>query len=58
MKDHRYIIREQGRFGFIDREGQVVIEPQYLAAEDFHNGFALVELIDHWVPLGVYARRF
>lgn len=47
----RYIIRQRGRFGFIDQSGDIVIEPQYLAVEDFEAGFTRVQLLDHWVHL-------
>lgn len=29
-------------FGFIDRTGKIVIDPEYLAAESFHRGLARV----------------
>jgi hypothetical protein len=35
-------IFENGKFGFIDRRGSVVIEPKFDEVEDFSEGFALV----------------
>jgi hypothetical protein len=34
----------KGRFGYIDTKGQVVIEPQYVDAEDFCEGLAPVKI--------------
>jgi hypothetical protein len=53
-----------GKYGFIDATGQMVIEPQFLGAEGFWNGLAQVQLegqygyIDHsgqfvWGPAPV-----
>ena len=39
-----------GRWGFVDREGRWVIEPQYLAVGDFCNGVVPVQKgIEAWV---------
>jgi WG repeat protein len=35
---------EQGKYGFIDREGVVVLAPKYEWAREFVNGLALVRL--------------
>jgi hypothetical protein len=39
-----YLFRifKNGKFGFIDRSGKVVIEPQFDWVEDFSEGLALV----------------
>ena len=42
MEELRFKIRDKGRFGFMDEHGNVVIEPQYVEAEDFYNLFAKV----------------
>ncbi|MCB9035270.1 MAG: WG repeat-containing protein [Lewinellaceae bacterium] len=44
-------IRENGKYGFIDAEGRMAIEPQYLEAEDFYNGFSRVRFNDKWVHI-------
>lgn len=36
------LIVKDGRYGFIDHNGAVVIEPQYYWATDFYDGFAVV----------------
>ena len=33
-----YIIKENGKYGYIDSTGEIVIEPQYAEAEEFYNG--------------------
>ncbi|MCB0637406.1 MAG: WG repeat-containing protein, partial [Lewinella sp.] len=48
---HRYIIRHAGRYGYCNEDGEVIVAPQYLAAEDYQENMTLVELIDRWVPL-------
>ncbi len=35
-------VRENGMWGYIDRKGKVVIEPQFESAKNFSEGFALV----------------
>lgn len=37
------IVEVDGKFGFINRENDVVIEPKYYNVNDFHNGIALVQ---------------
>jgi hypothetical protein len=39
---------EEGRVGFIDREGRRVIEASFDAAEPFHEGMAAVKLGNKW----------
>ncbi|MEW5822627.1 MAG: WG repeat-containing protein [Cyanobacteriota bacterium] len=39
---HLYTIVVDGKFGFINRQGQVVIPPQYDSAQDFSEGLAEV----------------
>ena len=35
-------VLKNGRIGFINTEGKMVIEPQFTGATDFHNGIAAV----------------
>jgi hypothetical protein len=37
-----------GRIGFVDKEGEVVIRPQYDLADNFFEGLAKVELNGKW----------
>lgn len=39
----RFVIREGGRYGYMDAGGQVVIPARYEMAEAFHEGLALVQ---------------
>ena len=41
-EQHLYLIKQNGKYGFIDSSGTVKINPQYLFAHDFQNGLALV----------------
>ena len=46
-----FVIREggtNGKYGFIDKTGKVVIEPQYDYVEPFSEGMARVEAGDKW----------
>lgn len=45
------VAEKNGLFGFIDKTGQFVIEPEYAAANPFHQGIARVErLTDRQTP--------
>lgn len=37
-----YPIRLNGRFGYMDRAGKIVVSPQFQRAYDFHNGMAVI----------------
>ena len=37
-----YPIRENGLWGYMNRAGEVVIEPQFAEAEPFRGGYAVV----------------
>jgi len=41
-------IEENGRWGYIDRTGKVVIEPRFNSATEFSEGFAGVEVKGQW----------
>jgi len=56
MRKSLFKIREYGKYGFMDATGEVVIEPQYYAVEDFYNGFSRVQLNDRLVPLDEMGR--
>ncbi len=43
-RTRRYLIIENGRRGFIDREGRVIIPPQYSWAGDFSDGLAQIRV--------------
>lgn len=40
----RFPVEIGGQWGYIDRDGELVIEAQFDAADDFHNGLAGVEI--------------
>ncbi|RMG76804.1 MAG: WG repeat-containing protein, partial [Bacteroidetes bacterium] len=56
MRKPLFKIRENGKFGFMDATGEIVIEPQYYEAEDFHNGFSRVRFNNKLVPLDSLGR--
>lgn len=41
-------VRINDKWGFIDKDGNIVIEPQYEAARSFSNGFAAVQYAGKW----------
>ena len=45
-KSNRFIIRENGKYGYMDKEGNVVINPQFDYAEGFSEGLASVRIGD------------
>ncbi len=51
-KDGLRPVEENGRWGFEDATGKLVITPRYFAAKPFHEGYALVVIRKPWTPLG------
>jgi WG containing repeat len=51
-KDALRPVEENGRWGFADATGELVITPKYFAAKPFHEGYALVVTRKPWTPLG------
>ena len=41
-------VKKDGKWGFIDLDGHMVIEPQYESAEGFNEGLAPVETLNGW----------
>ena len=41
-------VRIDGKWGFIDKDGKVVIKPEYVEARSFSNGFAAVRKASGW----------
>ena len=56
MEELRFKIRDKGRFGYIDEHGNVIIEPQYVEAEDFYHQYAKVKHNDHYVHIDLLGR--
>lgn len=44
MKEQLYVIRDNGRYGYIDRNGFVIIKPQYEEAYYYNGGLARVRV--------------
>jgi WG containing repeat len=40
--DGRAVVRSGGRYGYVDKAGKFLIQPQFNAAGDFNDGLALV----------------
>ena len=40
--------QENGKWGFINTAGEVVVEPQYDECHDYHNGYAAVKVNGKW----------
>ena len=58
MKKPLFKIRHEGRFGFMDADGEVAIEPQFFEVADFRNGFSKTILNDRWALLDTQGRLF
>jgi hypothetical protein len=43
-----FLVWVDGKGGYIDKTGQIVINPQFNCALDFHEGLAAVEIGDKW----------
>ena len=56
MRKPLYIIREKGKYGFMDASGETVIEPQYFQVEDFYNGYSRILFNDKPVHLDAVGR--
>ncbi|RED56532.1 WG repeat-containing protein [Cohnella lupini] len=41
-----YPVEVDGEWGYIDKTGKVVIDPSYAWADEFHDGVAIVEMMD------------
>jgi len=57
-KDALRPVEENGRWGFADATGKLVITPRYFAAKTFHGGYALVVTRKPWTPLGDESGEF
>lgn len=51
MDTHLYLIEDQGKFGFINSKGNIIIDPIYSHARNFHEGIA-------WVNIGGTKRNY
>lgn len=45
-KKNRFLINQDDKFGYIDKHGNIVIEPQFESADEFSEGLAAVESDD------------
>ena len=41
-------IKENGKWGYVDKDGKVIIEPQFEEAHSFLNGYAAVKAHGKW----------
>lgn len=58
-EEHLYPMRENLRWGFINQNGEWVIEPEYLNVAPFREGFAAVSFDDmHWKIIDKKGKQF
>ena len=50
----RLKIQRNFKWGFINRQGEIVVQPIYEKARDFHKGLAAVQINDRWGYIDVY----
>jgi hypothetical protein len=43
-----------GKWGYVDKTGEMVIAPKYSRADDFSEGLARIAICDNWDTMGVY----
>lgn len=48
MQNALYPVNINGKFGFLDVKGNLVVQPKYDMASDFNDGLGLVLLKDKW----------
>ncbi len=58
MRKPLFKIRQNGSFGFIDSDGEIVIEPQFFDVAEFRNGFSKALFNDKWALLDSVGRLF
>src|ERR1044072_864633 len=52
-----FLMERDGKNGFIDRAGTVVMEPQFDYANEFYEGLACVKIGDNWSYIDVAGRK-
>lgn len=48
MSVRLFRVSTKGKFGFIDKTGMIVIKPQFIAAGEFNDGLASVNVGKKW----------
>src|SRR5260221_960928 len=43
-----FLIHENGKYGFIDKTGRIIIQPHFVAALSFSDGLAPVRIGETW----------
>lgn len=56
-QDGRICFREGGKYGYLDRRGEVVVPARYDAASDFEDGVAIVKFGDRTGFIDVHGRE-
>ncbi|MBP5515769.1 MAG: TonB family protein [Bacteroidales bacterium] len=46
--DPLFLVKVNGKYGYIDKTGKMIIEPQFDDAMDFNDGMAAVQIGDKW----------
>ena len=58
VDNNLFVIKQNNKFGYINKNGKIIIEPKYNNAENFTNGFAFVLLDSTWMLINKKQRVF
>jgi len=57
IEDNYHAIKNNDKYGYIDRNGRLVIDYQFQEATDFHNGFAQISNGRFWAVIDKQGRK-
>jgi len=50
-QDEPLVVVRNGKYGYIDHKGKIIIQPQYIWAEDFWHGLGIVYACGHYLSI-------